>query len=547
MAAVKDKIVNIPISDLDITSTVQALPKTPLEGGLIEVKLKRKSEYKNAYHQAFIDPTRLIQALQYLKQMGNPHYQFFENIDNYEERCRLLDPDGSELLFPKNQIDLDRLGLEKTIVKFVCDDSAPPIKDKLAYIKDMEDEESLREEMYYRQHDTVRKFQIDYDESVCLTQRFPEAFTSEETTAASSVMSVAPGEGKLPENILCTENWDALAFPMKHPTGEYNLHFKRDTKLSDQYYFVQRLRNRDRRFSADPPYIFAAFQYLEKKQFQRNINVSFMRGKKSVNNFGDVSYRLEDGFNVFDNTSNTPKYWQTAKYEMIAKLNNLGPFAFFFTLSSADLRWDKNFTTVLRERNTKIVYEINGMEEATWVEFINEKNVTEKKKLRDYLENVVDESFHELIRRNVMVATRNYKNRFDAFIKEIVMHKSNPMCIEYWSAKLEFQGRGAPHNHGVLWADFEKLEHMIEYSSKTVDDDGYFEYNLKHLSCLFSETEEELKGKILLALQNFYLNGQDLNNDLENAVKEFGRKKLNMEVDLASKVFEKFKFFGIRS
>ena len=59
---------------------MQALPKTPLEGGLIEVKLKRKSEYKNAYHQAFIDPTRLIQALQYLKQMDLQMEHRFKNF-----------------------------------------------------------------------------------------------------------------------------------------------------------------------------------------------------------------------------------------------------------------------------------------------------------------------------------------------------------------------------------------------------------------------------------------------------------------------------------
>ena len=92
-----------------------------------------------------------------------------------------------------------------------------------------------------------------------------------------------------------------------------------------------------------------------------------MRGTKSSNRDGAASYKLEDGFNVFDNTSNTPKYWQVAKYEMLAKLNNLGPFAFFFTLSSADLRWNENFTYLLMEKGIKVVYEIDGLEENVWV------------------------------------------------------------------------------------------------------------------------------------------------------------------------------------
>ena len=145
-----------------------------------------------------------------------------------------------------------------------------------------------------------------------------------------------------------SNNWDIDAFPMKHPDGKNGLHQSRERKLSDQYYFVQRLRNKDERFSSDPSYAFASAAYLEKKQLQRNINVSFSRGKKSITPAGEKTYRLEDGFSVFDKISNTPSYWKTAKYEMQAKLENLGPFQFFFTLSCADSRWDENFSPILR-------------------------------------------------------------------------------------------------------------------------------------------------------------------------------------------------------
>ena len=115
---------------------------------------------------------------------------------------------------------------------------------------------------------------------------------------------------------------------------------------------------------------------------------------------------------------------------MLAKLNNLGPFAFFFTLSSADLRWDENFTTLLREKGWKIIYDIDGAKETTWVVKMNGNQEAWRKLLRDFLDEDADESFHELLRRNIMTATRNYKNRFDSFIKEIVTDKSNPMCID---------------------------------------------------------------------------------------------------------------------
>ena len=99
MAAVKDKIVNIPIHESHIVSTFQSLPKTPKDGGLIEVKLKRKQEYKNAHNQAYINPERLFKAMNYLKEMGNPHYQFFESDKEYRAKCKSIDPEGYTLLY----------------------------------------------------------------------------------------------------------------------------------------------------------------------------------------------------------------------------------------------------------------------------------------------------------------------------------------------------------------------------------------------------------------------------------------------------------------
>ena len=39
-----------------------------------------------------------------------------------------------------------------------------------------------------------------------------------------------------------------------------------------------------------------------------------------------VSYMIKDPFSVFDNIKGTPKYWQKVKFDMIAKLENIGPF-----------------------------------------------------------------------------------------------------------------------------------------------------------------------------------------------------------------------------
>ena len=60
--------------------------------------------------------------------------------------------------------------------------------------------------------------------------------------------------------------------------------------------------------------------------------------------------KVDDPFAVLDDIKQTPRYWRKAKYEMLAKLDNFGPFQFFFTLSCADLRWNENFAAILRKK-----------------------------------------------------------------------------------------------------------------------------------------------------------------------------------------------------
>ena len=90
---------------------------------------------------------------------------------------------------------------------------------------------------------------------------------------------------------------------------------------------------------------------------------TLQQGRETISSDGVSTLSLEDGFSVFDKVSNTPKYWKTAKYEMLAKLDNLGPFQFFFTLSCADLRWDENFSTILRKLGHTIEYEMSSTDE----------------------------------------------------------------------------------------------------------------------------------------------------------------------------------------
>ena len=64
------------------------------------------------------------------------------------------------------------------------------------------------------------------------------------------------------------------------------------------------------------------------------------------------------------------------------------------------------------------------------------------KPLREFLDDDIEVSKHELIRGNVVMATKYFHHRVKSFISKIVMAKSNPMNVKNYTYKVEFQGRG---------------------------------------------------------------------------------------------------------
>ena len=139
---------------------------------------------------------------------------------------------------------------------------------------------------------------------------------------------------------------------------------------------------------------------------------------------------------------NTPRYWKQAKYEMLAKLDNLGPFQMFFTLSCADMRWDENFAAILLDRGFEMKYRLVNDEEGNWdTEVEGRKMDGVWKNLKQFIEEDVNITLHELVRGNVMTATRYFQHRVKNFIDKVMMGKNNPMHVRYYTYKVEFQDR----------------------------------------------------------------------------------------------------------
>ena len=93
--ALKDKIINVPVPEGSALNTINSLPRTPNEAGLIGVEVKRKMVYKNPHlNGGLINLQKIYRAIDYLKQAGNPYYQFYDDYHTYEERCVNNDDDN---------------------------------------------------------------------------------------------------------------------------------------------------------------------------------------------------------------------------------------------------------------------------------------------------------------------------------------------------------------------------------------------------------------------------------------------------------------------
>jgi len=326
MAAGKGRMISVPVGPEDVMNTVKQMPRLPNDAGLVSIKLKRKKEYKSAEKSERIRPAIIFQALKYLRQAGHPFYQFYDDEETYKARCRIKDQRGLELLEDED-LDLDD-DLEEDLGKPITPD-VMEVEDEAVKDSDEEGEDELEiaveQEEKDIQNDPVRRQHFNYSEYSALVNGHPEIFLDSDGNQRAN-LTFAPGEGKKPTSFLSMPHWEIKSWPTLLPDGKFGLDHKRTIKLTRQQYFAQRMLNVDDRFAKTPGYLFGAMSMVEAERLRSNANLTGMKGKRSVGPGGQVSYQLEDPCSVFEKIPGTPKYWQRVKYEIIAKLENIGPF-----------------------------------------------------------------------------------------------------------------------------------------------------------------------------------------------------------------------------
>ena len=253
-------------------------------------------------------------------------------------------------------------------------------------------------------------------------------------------INVAPAENEKPLPLLSDKHFEELSNPDKYPDGKNALTADRPLDIHPRKYFNQRLLDCDGRFAKSIEYLLSAQYATESKQIHSDINHFVYRRAASkeyqgrrltagllanVQNLNDM-IKSDSAYRVMKNIRGTPGYFQTLFYDVLAMVRQLGIPTWFFTVSAADMQWPDVIQTIARQYGT---------------------NLTD-----DDVTNLSFDERCQWLRSNPVTAARQFQYRLELLFKEVLKSNAHPLgeIVDY-VIRIEFQARGSPHAHSILW------------------------------------------------------------------------------------------------
>ena len=429
---IKGAICNVPV---ECEQTCEILPRPSSSSGIILLKLKRKLEFSGHVYFQAVRPQLLLNALQWLKNNNLLYKNVTINQGNIDTSMSLLQPRENNSVSEIN--DKDVIDIESCSNGF--DDKAVE-----------EDEDPLNEHRLPISETCLQSLIPDYP----VTAKKNENLLS----VGNEIYNIALGENKHPVSFMTDKHCEELAFPTLFPLGRFGFTHQRDIKLTPVKYFNARLLHYSGRFATNPEYLFFAQFIIEQKKVSDSISIAMKKvtaqpmtassirtDKQRLTNliFKDQAYLF------MRQIPGSPSYWQKFMYEVVAMVKQLGIPTWFMTLSCADLRWPELFQIIARTQG------INMTDEQ--VEALS------------YFERC------SMLNLNPVVVAKHFQYRVETFFKEVLMSRANPIGkIIYYALRIEFQMRGSPHLHALIWTSdcpdltHDNIQHYTEFVDKHV-------------------------------------------------------------------------------
>ena len=203
-------------------------------------------------------------------------------------------------------------------------------------------------------------------------------------------------------------------------------------------YCINQLMSADPKFRQDSAYLFFLLLVKELIQLKRCKSTYFRQAtrlpnlnKENIVNIDRSNLsRYNRSYQVFKSMRGTSMYYEESKKNLMALLRQNGCPSVFLTLSCAEFDWPELLKEIV-------------------------ETVERRKVSKEYIENMSQSARNKIISENVVQSTVHFQKRMDklfSLMKDDFFDGSNDAYhVSTYFYRIEFQQRGAPHLHSLLW------------------------------------------------------------------------------------------------
>ncbi|XP_071851499.1 uncharacterized protein [Apostichopus japonicus] len=382
------------------------------ESMTIPVKFKRKLSFKHSVQSENIRPNKVITAAKWLVANSSLYRDEGVTINRrWNETMHQMEDDWQEFMEPTeeqlNPLENGDLSVAAT--------SQSQTRDEVDNDSDDEWTEAQNQDM-----------QPTGTLDTLLTPEFNEQ--------NQLAYCLAPSEGNRPMGLFQDHQSEILAYPTLFCGQPRN-----ENKVKVHYSTICKweLRHKDRRFAKSVPNIFYKTKKLQINQIQQKVTLSMRKKKTQGKKLTAQQFKtnesikpilsLDEGFRVFRTLRGSPPYWEKSKKELFAMIRQLGIPTWFLSFSAAETRWLHLLKILGRTVQNKDFSdtEILSMD---W---------TEKS---------------QLIQSDPVTCARHFDYTFRRFLNDFLYSSYHPIGeITDHFYRVEFQQRGSPHIHMLVW------------------------------------------------------------------------------------------------
>ena len=217
---------------------------------------------------------------------------------------------------------------------------------------------------------------------------------------------------------------DVMCFPVLFPTGKFGEHHPREVKLSHSEYIKSRLLNRDSRFRKDPQYVFYLLWQKELRELSAGVYNLQKCTRSQPMSVSSLLNRVEASdeklvanlCTMLQSVRGTKQYWFLRQSELRCMIREWGSPTLFLTFSCAEYE-SPDITNYLRKvNNVPSSYNIG-----------------------------------RLCTEDPISVSSKFSLKFHAFFRTVLMKGDVLGKVDHFYWKKEYQARGAPHYHVLLW------------------------------------------------------------------------------------------------